>query len=110
MKVTARQFELCYRCLHPSPRDLLGEQSNGIRSRKEGVHVWQAECLRRLGVLMGYAESDPEGQARVVTLREGIKSAQRSALGKTMASDDKNTKTSPSPKIETAVKKDAVIP
>ena len=28
--------------------------------------------MRRIGVLMAYAESDPEGQARVAAFREGL--------------------------------------
>ena len=32
----------------------------------------QPERMRRIGVLMGYAESDPEGQAYVAAFREGL--------------------------------------
>jgi putative ABC transport system substrate-binding protein len=32
----------------------------------------QSEQMRRIGVLMGYAENDPEGQARVASFREGL--------------------------------------
>jgi hypothetical protein len=32
----------------------------------------QAERMRRIDVLMAYAESDPEGQALVATFREGL--------------------------------------
>jgi len=32
----------------------------------------QAERVRRIGVLMGYAESDPEAQANVAAFREGL--------------------------------------
>src|SRR5262245_25952177 len=33
----------------------------------------QAGEMRRIGVLMGYASSDPEGQAYVVALQEGLR-------------------------------------
>jgi len=36
------------------------------------VHAQQLERMRRVGVLMGYAESDPEGHARVSAFREGL--------------------------------------
>jgi putative tryptophan/tyrosine transport system substrate-binding protein len=32
----------------------------------------RADQMRRIGVLMGYAENDPEGQARVAAFREGL--------------------------------------
>src|SRR5436189_1131185 len=32
----------------------------------------QAEPMRRIGVLMGFAESNPEGQAFVAAFREGL--------------------------------------
>jgi len=32
----------------------------------------QAEQMRRVGVLMGYSENDPEGRARVAAFREGL--------------------------------------
>jgi putative tryptophan/tyrosine transport system substrate-binding protein len=32
----------------------------------------QAERMRRIGVLMAHAESDPEGQAFVAAFREGL--------------------------------------
>jgi hypothetical protein len=32
----------------------------------------QAERMRRIGVLMGYAENDREGQTVVAALREGL--------------------------------------
>ena len=32
----------------------------------------QNERMRRIGVLMAYAESDPEGQARIAAFREGL--------------------------------------
>ena len=32
----------------------------------------QPDRMRRIGVLMGYAESDPEGQACVAAFREGL--------------------------------------
>jgi putative ABC transport system substrate-binding protein len=36
------------------------------------VHAQQAERTRRIGVLMGYAEGDREGQAFVTAFREGL--------------------------------------
>jgi putative ABC transport system substrate-binding protein len=36
------------------------------------VRAQQADRIRRVGVLMGIAESDPEGQARVAALREAL--------------------------------------
>jgi putative ABC transport system substrate-binding protein len=36
------------------------------------VRAQQADRMRRVGVLMGYFESDPEGQARVDALRQGL--------------------------------------
>jgi putative ABC transport system substrate-binding protein len=35
-------------------------------------HAQQAERLRRLGVLMGYAESDPDAQANIAAFRDGL--------------------------------------
>jgi len=32
----------------------------------------QPERVRRIGVLMGLAENDPEGQARVAAFRQGL--------------------------------------
>ncbi len=46
-----------------------GEGSNGNRPRKEGVPYIAGGVLAPVGVLMGYTESEPEGQARVVALR-----------------------------------------
>jgi putative ABC transport system substrate-binding protein len=37
-----------------------------------GVRAQQREKMRRIGVLMGYAESDREGQAFVAAFREGL--------------------------------------
>ena len=36
------------------------------------AHAQRSEQTRRIGVLMGYAESDPEGQVRVGAFREGL--------------------------------------
>ena len=36
------------------------------------AHAQQAEPMRRIGVLMGFAESNPEGQAFVAAFREGL--------------------------------------
>jgi putative ABC transport system substrate-binding protein len=36
------------------------------------AHAQQADRVRRIGVLMGIAQSDPEGQARVMALRQGL--------------------------------------
>ena len=36
------------------------------------AHAQQPERVRRIGVLMGLAENDPEGQARVAAFRQGL--------------------------------------
>jgi ABC-type uncharacterized transport system substrate-binding protein len=50
-----------------------------IRTLGGAVVAWplaaraqQSEQMRRIGVLMGYAENDPEGEARVAAFREGL--------------------------------------
>jgi putative ABC transport system substrate-binding protein len=47
---------------------LAGMAAAGSRA----AHAQQGERLRRIGVLMNLAESDPEGQARVAALRDGL--------------------------------------
>jgi putative ABC transport system substrate-binding protein len=42
-----------------------------------GVRAQPSEQMRRIGVLMGYAESDPEGQARVAAFREELRTLGR---------------------------------
>jgi putative ABC transport system substrate-binding protein len=41
------------------------------------VRAQPSEQMRRIGVLMGYAESDPEGQARVAAFREELRALGR---------------------------------
>ena len=36
------------------------------------LHAQQPDGMRRIGVLMGFAESDREGQAFVAAFREGL--------------------------------------
>jgi putative tryptophan/tyrosine transport system substrate-binding protein len=36
------------------------------------VHAQQPERVRRIGVLMGYAESDSDAQAKVAAFQEGL--------------------------------------
>jgi putative tryptophan/tyrosine transport system substrate-binding protein len=36
------------------------------------AHAEQADQMRRVGVLMGVAQSDPEGQARIAAFRQGL--------------------------------------
>jgi putative tryptophan/tyrosine transport system substrate-binding protein len=37
-----------------------------------GAHAQQPERMRRIGVLMGFAESLPEAQANVAAFRDGL--------------------------------------
>src|SRR3984893_7172215 len=44
----------------------------GAAARPFAARAQQAERMRRIDVLMAYAESDPEGQALVAAFREGL--------------------------------------
>src|SRR5262245_48882108 len=44
----------------------------GAAASPIAARAQQVERMRRIGVLMAYAESDPEGQAWVATFREGV--------------------------------------
>src|SRR5215813_9671649 len=37
------------------------------------AHAQQPDTVRRIGMLMGIAESDPEGQSRIAALHEGLR-------------------------------------
>ena len=52
-------------------REFLGVLG-GAASWPLAARAQQPDRVRRIGVLMGYAESDPEGQAYVATFREGL--------------------------------------
>ena len=66
----------------PSPEPRGGHAAAGISSGTMGgaVVAWplaaraqqQDGPMRRVGVLMGFAEGDPEGQAYVAAFREGL--------------------------------------
>jgi len=45
----------------------------GVASFSLVAKAQQAERIRRIGVLMAYAESDPEAQTRVAVMREELK-------------------------------------
>src|SRR5215813_6290898 len=46
--------------------------SGAIVSRSLSADAQQSERVRRIGVLMGFAESDPEGQTFVAAFWEGL--------------------------------------
>ena len=52
-------------------REFLGVLG-GAASWPLAARAQQSDRVRRIGVLMGYAESDPEGQAYVAVFREGL--------------------------------------
>jgi putative ABC transport system substrate-binding protein len=54
-------------------REFIGTLGGAIVAWPLAAHGQQPEQLRRIGALMGYAESDPEGQARVGAFREGLR-------------------------------------
>jgi putative tryptophan/tyrosine transport system substrate-binding protein len=53
-------------------RDFITGFAGSAAALPLAAHAQQAERMRRIGVLMGYAESDREGQALVAAFREGL--------------------------------------
>jgi putative tryptophan/tyrosine transport system substrate-binding protein len=53
-------------------REFLGVLGSAAATWPTAVQAQQAERTRRIGVLMGYAEGDREGQAFVTAFREGL--------------------------------------
>ena len=53
-------------------RTFLALASGGLLAASHVVEAQQGERLRRIGVLMGYAETDTDAQANVATFREGL--------------------------------------
>jgi putative ABC transport system substrate-binding protein len=53
-------------------RTFLCGLSTGILAAPLAVEAQQPERLRRIGVLMGYAETDPDAQTNVAAFREGL--------------------------------------
>jgi putative tryptophan/tyrosine transport system substrate-binding protein len=53
-------------------RTFLGGLSTGILAAPLAVEAQQPERLRRIGVLMGYAETDPDAPTNVAAFREGL--------------------------------------
>ena len=52
-------------------RELLAALGGATVAWPLAAHAQQSERMRRIGVLMNLAESDPEGQARIAAFREG---------------------------------------
>jgi putative ABC transport system substrate-binding protein len=53
-------------------RDFIKVIAGAAAASPLAAHAQQPERMWRIGVLMAYAESDPEGQARVAAFREGL--------------------------------------
>src|SRR5215467_4657866 len=53
-------------------REFFALVSGAIVSRSLSADAQQSERVRRIGVLMGFAESDREGQTFVAAFREGL--------------------------------------
>jgi putative tryptophan/tyrosine transport system substrate-binding protein len=53
-------------------RELIGTLVGGVFAWPLAALAQQAERSRRVGVLMAYAESDPEAQTRVATVRQEL--------------------------------------
>jgi ABC-type uncharacterized transport system substrate-binding protein len=53
-------------------REFITLLSSGVAAWPLAAGAQEGERLRRIGVLMAYAESDPEGQAWVAAFREGL--------------------------------------
>jgi len=53
-------------------RAFLGALTGGLLAAPLADEAQQAERQRRVGVLMGYAESDPDAQANVAAFRESL--------------------------------------
>ena len=53
-------------------RDILALLGSTVATWPLAARAQQAERIRRIGVLMGYAESDREGQTLVAAFREGL--------------------------------------
>jgi putative ABC transport system substrate-binding protein len=53
-------------------REFIGLLGGAITAWPVAAHSQQADRVRRIGVLMGYAESHPVGQAFVAAFREGL--------------------------------------
>ena len=53
-------------------RDFIAVLSSAAVAWPLAAHAQQGERMRRIGVLMAYAESDPEGQALVAAFREEL--------------------------------------
>ncbi len=53
-------------------RAFLGAVTGGLLTAPLATEAQQAERQRRVGVLMGYAESDPDAQANVAAFREAL--------------------------------------
>jgi putative ABC transport system substrate-binding protein len=53
-------------------REFISLLSGAVAAWPLAARAQQPERMRRIGVLMGFAESDPGGQARVAAFREGL--------------------------------------
>jgi putative ABC transport system substrate-binding protein len=54
-------------------RDFIKVIAGSAAVRPLAGHAQQGERVRRVGILMGYAQNDPEGQARLAALLEALK-------------------------------------
>ena len=53
-------------------RDFIKVIAGAAAASPLAAHAQQPERVWRIGVLMAYAESDPEGQASIAAFREGL--------------------------------------
>src|SRR3954468_21706584 len=54
-------------------REFFGFLGSAAVTEPASVHAQPADRIRRIGVLMGYAEGDREGQAFVIAFRDGLR-------------------------------------
>ena len=58
-------------------RTFIGSVAGGLLAVPLAARAQQDARTRRIGILMGIAENDPEGQARVAAFRQGLQDLKR---------------------------------
>ena len=85
-----------------------GHRADSSASPLMTLFRYSATAVERESARWPVALTASQGvSTQIAPIRGSSSCSDKSALGNTMASDDKKTKTSPAPKNETAVKKEA---